>query len=77
MQDTGERFIPSKELTVTGLEHWHRYMSILEYLENKKVLDIACGSGYGSFLMADKRRITVSSRPGRKVSVSMSVTKPC
>ena len=59
MQDTGERFIPSKELTVTGLEHWHRYMSILEYLENKKVLDIACGSGYGSFLMAEKAETVV------------------
>ena len=35
-------------------EHLERYNFILDRVQNKKVLDIACGSGYGSFLLATK-----------------------
>lgn len=49
MDFTGERFIvdscPNKKLF---FEHWHRYLWAGEFTKNKKVLDIACGSGYGS-----------------------------
>lgn len=34
------------------VEHLHRYAIADELVKNKKVLDIACGEGYGSFLMA-------------------------
>jgi 2-polyprenyl-3-methyl-5-hydroxy-6-metoxy-1,4-benzoquinol methylase len=36
----------------TELEHISRYKYILKYLNSKNVLDIACGSGYGSYLIA-------------------------
>ncbi|EBO3406937.1 class I SAM-dependent methyltransferase, partial [Salmonella enterica subsp. enterica serovar Enteritidis] len=48
---TGERFIPG----VTGeieMEHYHRYHLACEIIAGKHVLDIACGEGYGSALMA-------------------------
>jgi len=54
LQFTGERFIPTKELLndEIGIEHLHRYNSIIPFIQNKTVLDIACGEGYGSSLMA-------------------------
>src|SRR5688572_21669855 len=60
MKFTGEYFIPpehakgapaSHELQ---LEHKHRYLSILPLVQDKIVLDIACGEGYGTNMLADK-----------------------
>lgn len=53
LQFTGERFIPSKELLndEIGFEHLHRYHSIIPFIKQKTVLDIACGEGYGSDLI--------------------------
>jgi 2-polyprenyl-3-methyl-5-hydroxy-6-metoxy-1,4-benzoquinol methylase len=48
---TGERFVPH----VTGnvaLEHLHRYAFACELAAGKTVLDIACGEGYGSAMLA-------------------------
>jgi ubiquinone/menaquinone biosynthesis C-methylase UbiE len=48
---TGERFVPH----VTGnvrLEHLHRYAFACELAAGKTVLDIACGEGYGSVMLA-------------------------
>ena len=36
----------------TSIEHLHRYAIAMELVKNKKVLDIACGEGYGSNLLA-------------------------
>lgn len=50
---TGERL----ETHVTGdvmFEHLHRYALALAYVTGKKVVDIACGEGYGSYLLAAK-----------------------
>ncbi|MBC7748018.1 MAG: class I SAM-dependent methyltransferase [Methylotenera sp.] len=50
---TGERlesFIFSRD----AIEHLHRYGLVFNYIENKIVLDIACGEGYGSHLMSEK-----------------------
>jgi 2-polyprenyl-3-methyl-5-hydroxy-6-metoxy-1,4-benzoquinol methylase len=33
-------------------EHLNRYELVKKYVDNKKVLDIACGSGYGSYMLA-------------------------
>jgi GT2 family glycosyltransferase/2-polyprenyl-3-methyl-5-hydroxy-6-metoxy-1,4-benzoquinol methylase len=54
LQFTGERFIPTKELVndEIGIEHLHRYNSIIPFVEHKTVLDIACGEGYGAALLA-------------------------
>ncbi len=53
LQFTGERFIPSKELIndEIGFEHLHRYHAIIPFIQNKSVLDIACGEGYGAALI--------------------------
>jgi len=50
---TGERMetFVLNELTI---EHLHRYALALEFADGKKVLDIACGEGYGSNLLATK-----------------------
>ena len=48
---SGERFVPQ----LTGnlrLEHLHRYLLAREYCRGRHVLDIACGEGYGSALLA-------------------------
>lgn len=48
---TGERFTPEcvREM---WYEHWHRYALAAPILAGKRVLDAACGEGYGSRLLA-------------------------
>jgi SAM-dependent methyltransferase len=48
---TGERFLPN-EAGDMWAEHWHRYHYVLPYVADKRVLDVACGEGYGSALMS-------------------------
>ena len=48
---TGERYIPEVAGDVE-LEHLHRYKVAQTYVQNKIVLDLACGEGYGSNLLA-------------------------
>jgi protein-L-isoaspartate O-methyltransferase len=54
MKFTGERYIPGAALEndEISIEHFHRYHSVLPLAENKKVLDIACGEGYGAALLS-------------------------
>ncbi len=49
---TGERWETSV-LNETALEHLHRYAMACELSAGKNVLDIACGEGYGSRLLAN------------------------
>jgi ubiquinone/menaquinone biosynthesis C-methylase UbiE len=54
LQDTGERLIAKgNEKTLTYGEHLARYKSVSGVVKNKVVLDIACGSGYGSRMIAN------------------------
>jgi len=48
---TGERFIPGIAGEIAH-EHWHRYAFARRFLAGKRVLDVACGEGYGSALLA-------------------------
>ena len=48
---TGERFIPGTRGEI-WIEHWHRYHFASRWVAGKRVLDIACGEGYGSALIA-------------------------
>jgi O-antigen biosynthesis protein len=48
---TGERYVPQVRGTV-ALEHLHRYAYAAQFVKDKVVLDIACGEGYGSEIMA-------------------------
>ncbi len=51
---TGERFVPGDPDAKGEMwyEHWHRYHYVLPLVAGKKVLDVACGEGYGSALMS-------------------------
>ncbi len=48
---TGERFTPEVRGAI-GYEHWHRYCAVAQCTRGKRVLDAACGEGYGSALLA-------------------------
>ncbi len=51
LEFTGERFLPGVAGEI-AYEHWHRYAFALRYARGKRVLDAACGEGYGSALLA-------------------------
>lgn len=50
---TGERLTTAKD-TEVAIHHLHRYALALDYIENKQVLDIASGEGYGTSLLSSK-----------------------
>jgi GT2 family glycosyltransferase/2-polyprenyl-3-methyl-5-hydroxy-6-metoxy-1,4-benzoquinol methylase/glycosyltransferase involved in cell wall biosynthesis len=49
---TGERYLPWLEEAAIGYEHLHRYAYATQFVQNKRVLDLACGEGYGSYFLA-------------------------
>lgn len=51
LEATGERFLPEMQGTI-ALEHLHRYAMAKDLAAGKVVLDIACGEGYGSAVLA-------------------------
>ncbi len=55
---TGERAMPlAKDMDNAIMqEHWARYNHVLRLCTGKKVLDVACGSGYGSDLLAQSAK---------------------
>ncbi len=48
---TGERFVPGTQGEI-WIEHWHRYHFAARCAAGKRVLDVACGEGYGSAFLA-------------------------
>ncbi|MEE2822511.1 MAG: methyltransferase domain-containing protein [Acidobacteriota bacterium] len=53
---TGERFLPWIEDATIAYEHLHRYAFASQFVEGKRVLDLATGEGYGASLLS--RRAT-------------------
>ncbi|RDS79293.1 glycosyltransferase [Dyella monticola] len=53
MEFTGERFLPSLSGEIRH-EHFHRYVWCRALVKGKQVLDIACGEGYGSAILAQQ-----------------------
>jgi 2-polyprenyl-3-methyl-5-hydroxy-6-metoxy-1,4-benzoquinol methylase len=49
-----ERWVPGFCNPQTHKEHVYRYDWIKDFVQGKAVLDIACGTGYGSFKMAEE-----------------------
>lgn len=49
---SGERFLPGEMPGDIELEHLHRYHFAADFVVGKSVLDLACGEGYGSYLLA-------------------------
>jgi ubiquinone/menaquinone biosynthesis C-methylase UbiE len=55
---TGERYIPGTRGEI-WVEHWHRYHFARRWVAGRSVLDVACGEGYGSALLArDAAQVT-------------------
>ncbi len=52
---TGER-LETDVFNETTIEHLHRYAIAMDFVQDKEVLDIACGEGYGSNLLAENAR---------------------
>lgn len=52
---TGERFTPECVREI-AYEHWHRYAFARPLAAGRRVLDAACGEGYGSALLAATAR---------------------
>jgi len=48
---TGERFVPGVPGEIAH-EHWHRYAFARQFVDGRRTLDVACGEGYGSALLA-------------------------
>ncbi|SDP63428.1 Methyltransferase domain-containing protein [Halobacillus aidingensis] len=69
LKDTGERIIP-KEMDPTNkllLEHIARYTFSTPYVKGR-VLDIACGTGYGSVMVAKEKKKEVKEMIGVDIS---------
>jgi SAM-dependent methyltransferase len=49
---TGERFLPWIQESTIAYEHLHRYAYASTLVKDKRVLDLACGEGYGSKMLA-------------------------
>jgi len=48
---TGERYHPEQPREM-AYEHWHRYAFAQPLARGRRVLDVACGEGYGAALLA-------------------------
>ena len=46
-----ERFVPGAEGQI-WYEHWHRYHFVAPFAAGRRVVDVACGEGYGAALLA-------------------------
>lgn len=53
LEFTGERFLPGASGEI-WYEHWHRYHFAAKLVSGMRVLDVACGEGYGSALLAQR-----------------------
>lgn len=61
IEDTGERVVPKlmDPLNPLLLEHIARYQFALDYLYGR-VLDLSCGAGYGTHMIAKRRKREVT-----------------
>ncbi|TAN03670.1 MAG: glycosyltransferase [Rhodanobacteraceae bacterium] len=58
MEFTGERYVPTETGEIRH-EHLHRYAWCACLAKGKDVLDIACGEGYGSAMLAARARSVI------------------
>lgn len=53
---TQERWLPGYSADDTSKAHLNRYIWAAKYIRNRRVLDLACGSGFGSYHLAKNGR---------------------
>lgn len=53
---TGERYVPGAALGEIVYEHVHRYAFARGFAAGRSVLDVACGAGYGSAMLAESAK---------------------
>ena len=91
LEFTGERFLPGVAGEIAH-EHWHRYAFAMRFARGRRVLDVACGEGYGSALLAGvasgvvgidtaadaiaHARATYAGRPGLAFEVGSAAALP-
>lgn len=51
---TGERYVPWMSGAEIHYEHLHRYAFVKQFVAGKNVVDLACGEGYGSSMLAEQ-----------------------
>ncbi len=54
-----ERYDASFATDYQWYEHWHRYHFIKSLVKDKVIADIACGEGYGSFLLSSSAQSVI------------------
>ena len=59
LEDPGGRYFPWTENAAIGYEYLHRYAYAAQFVQNKQVLDLACGEGYGSHLLSRMAQLVV------------------
>lgn len=59
LEYTGERMVPEKSDPRSFWAHVYRYRFARRFVENKRVLDIACGEGYGAHALASGGALSV------------------
>lgn len=74
MEFTGERVIPGKTPSRIYEDHIERYKFALEYIKNKNVLDVACGTGYGSKCLLDGGALNVTGIDVSEEAISYAKT---
>jgi 2-polyprenyl-3-methyl-5-hydroxy-6-metoxy-1,4-benzoquinol methylase len=59
LRDTGERIIPTAEKEVSFVFERHKfaYTYALNFVDNKKVLDVGCGTGYGCKILSQRAKM--------------------
>lgn len=58
--NTGERILLEKETPLMIARHFCAYQFAKDYVHDKRVLDIGCGEGYGSYYLASLAREVVA-----------------
>ena len=43
-----------KSMDLSQQEHLVRYLLAINYIKDKKILDIACGTGYGTYILSSR-----------------------
>jgi GT2 family glycosyltransferase/SAM-dependent methyltransferase len=75
---TGERYLPYIDPSICGAEihyeHLHRYAFASQYTKGKKVLDLASGEGYGTFLLSLSAQCVIGVEIDHEVATHASNT---